>query len=150
MHRPPKARPLALLPLTLCLGLALLAPVASAAEATIKYEHESQQAYEQQLASGQVESATFNKRVRSVHLTLKGGRHVLFKYAAKTEPTIAAQLQAKHVPVTVLKPAEAAKEAKKAPVHHKLRYIAGGILVAVIVIVAAVLLFDRRRKTAME
>jgi hypothetical protein len=52
--------------------------------------------------------------------------------------------------VTTLKPAEAAKEASKAPVHHKLRYIAGGILIAVIVIVGAVLLVDRRRKTAME
>jgi hypothetical protein len=50
----------------------------------------------------------------------------------------------------VLKPAVAAREASKTPVHHKLRYIAGGILVAVILIVGAVLLVDRRRKTAME
>ena len=150
MHRPPRARTLSLLPLALCLALALLAPAASAAETTIKYEHESQQTYEQQLAGGQIKEATFNKRVRSVHLTLNDGRHVLFKYPAKAEPGIAAQLQAKHVPVTVLKPAEAAREAKKTPVHHKLRYIAGGILVAVIVIVAVVLLFDRRRKAAME
>jgi hypothetical protein len=150
MHRSPRARQLAPLPLTLCLSLALLAPVASAAEATVKYTHESLKAYEQQLASGQIQNATFNKRVRSVHLTLKDGRHMLVKYAAHGEPALAAQLQAKGVPVTVLKPAEAAREAKKIPVHHKLRYIAGGILVAVIVIVAAVLLFDRRRKAALE
>jgi hypothetical protein len=130
--------------------LALLAPAARGAEATIAYTHEGVKAYEQQLASGQIRSATFNKRVRSLHLTLKDGRHVLYRYPPKSEPALASQLQAKGVPVTILKPAEAAKEASKTPVHHKLRYIAGGILVAVIVIVGAVLLFDRRRKTAME
>jgi hypothetical protein len=87
--------------------------------------------------------------VRSLHLTLKDGRHMLVKYAAHGEPALAAQLAAKGVPVTIKKPAEAAKEAKK-PVKHKLRYIAGGILVVVVVVVAGVLLFDRRRKTAME
>jgi ATP-dependent Zn protease len=150
MQKSPRARKLVPVQLTLCLALALLAPLASAAEATVKYTHESLQEFEKQLSSGQVEAATFNKRVRSVHLTLKDGRHVLVKYAAHGEPALAAQLQAKRVPVTVLKPAEAAKEAKKAPVKHKLRYIAGGILVVVIVIVVGVLLVDRRRKAAME
>jgi hypothetical protein len=134
----------------MCLSLALLVPLAGAAEGTVTYTHESLQAYEQQLASGQIQSATFNKRVRSLHLTLKDGRHMLVKYAARGEPALAAQLAAKRVPVTIEKPAEAAKEAKKTPVHHKLRYIAGGILIAVIVIVGAVLLVDRRRKAAME
>ena len=148
MHRSPGARK-ALLPLMFCLALALPAPVALAAEATVKYTRETLQEYEKQLASGQIQSATFNKRVRSVHLTLKDGRHMLIKYAAGGEPALAAQLTAKGVPVTIRKPAEAAKEAKK-PVKHKLRYIAGGILVVVVVVVAGVLLFDRRRKTAME
>jgi hypothetical protein len=150
MHRSPRARNLATLALTLCLVPALLAPAASAAEPTVTFTHESLKAYEQQLASGQIKEATFNKRVRSLHLTLKDGRHMLVKYAAHGEPALAAQLQAKHVPVTIEKPAEALKEAKKVPVHHKLRYIAGGILIAVIVIVGAVLLFDRRRKAAYE
>ena len=150
MHRSPTARKLALLALGSCLALGLLTPVASAAEAKVKYEHESQAAYEKQLAAGQVQAATFNKRVRTIHVTLKDGRHMLVGYPPHQQPRFAAQLQAKHVPVTVLKPAEAIKEASKIPVHHKLRYIAGGILVAVIVIVAAVVLIDRRRKTAME
>jgi len=149
MHRSPRARKTLLLPLISCLVLALSAPVALAAEATVKYTRESIQEYEKQLASGQIQSATFNKRVRSVHLTLKDGRHMLIKYAAHGEPALAAQLAAKGVPVTVKKPAEAAKEAKK-PVKHKLRYIAGGILIVVIVVVGGVLLFDRRRKAAME
>jgi septal ring factor EnvC (AmiA/AmiB activator) len=149
MHRSPRARKTLLLPLISCLVLALSAPVALAAEATVKYTRESIQEYEKQLASGQIQSAAFNKRVRSVHLTLKDGRHMLIKYAAHGEPALAAQLAAKGVPVTVKKPAEAAKEAKK-PVKHKLRYIAGGILIVVIVVVGGVLLFDRRRKATME
>jgi hypothetical protein len=149
MHRSPRARKALLLPLISCIALALPASVAGAAEGTVKYIRESIQEYEKQLASGQIQSATFNKRVRSVHLTLKDGRHMLIKYAAHGEPALAAALAAKGVPVTIKKPAEAAKEAKK-PVKHKLRYIAGGILVVVIVVVGGVLLFDRRRKTAME
>ena len=50
--------------------------------------------------------------------------------------------------MTVLTPAEAASEvvnASKKPVHHKLRYIAGGILVVVIVVVGAVLIVNRKR-----
>jgi hypothetical protein len=150
MQRPPRPRLLSTPLLTVCLALGLLAPAAGAAEGTITYTHESVKAYEQQLASGQIRSATFNKRARSLHLTLNDGRHMLYHYPPKAEPALAAQLEAKHVPVSVLKPNEAVKEASKAPVHHKLRYIAGGILIAVIVIVGAVLLFDRRRKTAME
>ncbi len=150
MHRSPRARLAAVFPLSLCLTLALLAPSASAAEGTIVYTHESLSAYEQQLASGQIQAATFNKRVRSLHLTLKDGRHVLVKYAAHGEPALAAQLQAKKIPVSVLKPAEALNEQKKTPVHHKIRYIAGGILIAVIIIVGAVLLINRRRKAAIE
>lgn len=150
MHRSPRARNLTRLPVLACLALALLAPAAGAAEGTVTYTHEDLKAYEQQLARGQIQSATFNKRVRSLHLTLKDGRHVLYKYGPKQEPTLAAALHAKGVPVTVLKPAEADREAKKTPVHHKLRYIAGGILIAVIVIVGTVLLVDRRRKAAME
>ncbi|MEA2200814.1 MAG: hypothetical protein QOI89_1410 [Solirubrobacteraceae bacterium] len=150
MHRSPTARNVALLALGSCLALGLLTPVAPAAEAKVTFQHESQAAYEKQLAAGQIQAATFNKRVRSIHLTLKDGRHMLVRYPPHQAPAFTSQLQAKHVPVTVLKPAEAIKEASKIPVHHKIRYIVGGIVIAVIVIVAAVLLIDRRRKTAME
>jgi hypothetical protein len=115
----------------------------------VHYQKESLQEYEKQLAGGQIQAATFNKKVRSIHLTLKDGRHALVKYAKGQEPAYAAQLRAKGVPVTILQPAQAAKEAKK-PVKHKLRYIAGGILVVVVVVVGAVLLIDRKRKRGME
>jgi len=127
--------------------LALFGAVAGAAEVT--YQKESVQTYEKQLSGGQITAATVNKKVRSVHLTLKDGSHVLVKYAAHEEAKYAAALEAKGVPVTVLKPAAAAKEAAK-PVHHKLRYIAGGVLVVVIAVVGGVLLLDRRRKLAAE
>jgi hypothetical protein len=128
------------------LGLAFLI---QATPSSAAFQKESLPEYEKQLAAGQIQAATINKRVRSVHLTLKDGRLMLVKYGSHEEPKIASQLQAKGVPVTILKPAQAIKEAKK-PAKHKLRYIAGGILVVVVVVVGAVLLIDRRRKRAAE
>jgi hypothetical protein len=133
----------------LCLASLLAAARTLAAEGAVHYQKESLQEYEQQLAASQIAAATFNKRVRSLHLTLKDGRHMLVKYAAHGEPALAAQLQGKGVPVTILTPTQAIKEAKK-PVKHKLRYIAGGILIVVVLVVGAVLVVDRRRKRAIE
>ena len=138
-----------------CLGVALLLPAAPSPAAegtatpTVKYKKESLKEYESQLASGQIQAATFNKKVRSIHLTLKDGRHMLIKYAAHQEPKFAEQLRSKGVPVTILTAAQAAKEPKK-PVKHKLRYIAGGILIVVVLVVGSVLLIDRRRKRLAE
>jgi hypothetical protein len=127
----------------------LLQAAPSLAAEAVHYQKESIQEYEKQLAAAQIAEATFNKRVRNVHLTLKDGRHVLVKYGKGEEPKLAAQLREKGVPVTILAPAAAAKEAKK-PVKHKLRYIAGGILVLVVIVVGAVLLIDRKRKRERE
>lgn len=140
---------IALLVACLSCGVTFATAIAVAAEPTATFQKESVQAYEHQLAGGQITAATINKRVRSVHLTLKDGRQVLVKYSAHEEAKYASALEAKGVPVTVLKPAAAAKEAAK-PVHHKLRYIAGGLLIVVILAVGGVLLVDRRRKLAAE
>jgi hypothetical protein len=136
----------------LCLACACLAPAvaASAAEPAVHYTKESFQAYEKQLAGGQISAVTINKFLRSLRITLKDGRYVLATYPKHEEANTAAQLTAKHVPVTVLVPAAAQKEAKSKPVHHKLRYIAGAIVIVVILIVGAVLMIDRRRKLAVE
>jgi hypothetical protein len=131
------------------LGLVLAATPSPAAEGTVHFQKESVPEYEKQLAGSEIQAATFNKRVRSIHLTLKDGRHVLVRYGAHEEPKYAAQLRAKGIPVTILAPVQAAKEAKK-PVKHKLRYIAGGILIVVVVVVGAVLLIDRKRKRSMQ
>ena len=151
MHRSPKARRVLPLALGCCLAAALLASVPGLAKgAPSKFTKESRQTYERQLAANEIRDATFNKRLRSLRLTLKDGRYVLYRYPRKGEPALAAQLKAGHVPVTILTSAQAKSEGSKAARHHKIRYIAGGILVAVIVIVGAVLLIDRRRKLAME
>ena len=145
--RPSPAIKLVLSLASLALALLVGAAPSPAAEGTpVHFQKESVQEYEKQLAGGQIQSVTVNKRVRSLHLTLKDGRHVLVKYGAHEEPKYVAQLQAKHVPVTVLQPTQAAKEAKK-PAKHKLRYIAGGIVIAIVVIVGGVALYNRRKQT---
>jgi hypothetical protein len=139
--------------IALCLAYAMLSATvlaASASAATVTYEHVGEKTFEQELAAGQIASATINRRVRSVRLTLKDGRHVLVRYPAHQESRVSAQLKARGVTVAILTKSQATTEAKKQPVHHKLRYIAGGILIAVIVVVAAVLLIDRRRKLRDE
>lgn len=120
------------------------------AEGTVKYQPESFAQYQQQLAAGKIKAVTINKRVRSLRLTLKDGSNVLAKYKPHEEKKIASALQAKGVAITILKPAEAVKEVKKTPVKHKLRYIAGGILVVVVVVVGLVLFVDRKRKRSRE
>jgi hypothetical protein len=139
--------------LLVCLCLLIAAPAALAAEETpVKYIHESIAEFEKQLNAGEITAATFNRRARSVHLTLKNGQKALIKYGKGEEPKYLSLLTVKHVPVTVLKPSAAAAEQKKEPhpVHHKLRYIVGGIVIAVIVIVGGVLLYNRRRRAAAE
>ena len=136
------------LALAILSGAALISPVvAAAAEGTpISYEKESLAEYEQQLAGAQIQSVTINKRLRSLRITLKDGRHVLAKYNKKELTTVEAALSAKHVPVIVLTPSAALAEVKAKPVHHKLRYIVGGALIVVIAIVGGVLFFYRRRR----
>jgi hypothetical protein len=135
---------------TALLVLAVPATGALAAEVTIKYKDENGQEFERQLNAHEIKAATFNKRIRSLHITLKNGEHFRYRYPTKTVHVLAAQLAAKGVPVTVLTPEEAKKEASKAPIKHKLRYIAGGILIVVIVVVGGVLIWNRRRKRLAE
>jgi hypothetical protein len=128
------------------LTLTLSVPLTGALAATTpQFTKESLQAYEQQLSKGEIKEATFNKKLRSLHIALKNGQLFIYHYPAKGEPKLAEQLKAKHVPVTILKPSQAAKEAKAKPAKHKLRYIAGGVLLLVIVVVGIVLLVNRRR-----
>lgn len=119
---------------------------AVAGAVTVTYTPESLAEYEHQLAAGQVHAVTINKDLRRLHVTLADGSHVSARYPPKQEPTYAAALQAKHVAVTVLTPTEAVAEAKAVPVHHKIRYIVGGVVIVVIVVVAGVLIYRRRRQ----
>ena len=135
-----------LVPLGLIAAIALVPALVLPAvglAVTPEFIKESQQAYEKQLNANEIVEGTFNKKLRSLHIKTKNGELFIYKYAKKGEPALAKELEAHHVKVTVLKPSEASKEVK--PTQHKLRYIAGGILIVVILIVGVVLLVNRRR-----
>jgi ATP-dependent Zn protease len=142
------ARRVALCATLVALFASAVSGVASAA--LVAYADESYQEFEHQLAAGEIQSVTVNKRLASLRITLKDGRYVLAHYKRHGEPAAVAALTAKKVPVTVLTPTEALKQIPKKPVHHKLRYIAGGIGIVVIAIVVAVLMLSRRRRAAAD
>jgi hypothetical protein len=119
-----------------CLASISLTPSASAASST-KFTDESLQAYEQQLAGGQIAVARFSEKAHAMHLTLKDGRHMRVVYTPGAEPKLRAALQAKGVSL----PAP-----KKSAGHHALRYVAAGIIVVLIAIAIGVLLVIRRRR----
>jgi ATP-dependent Zn protease len=135
----------------LCVALALLTAAAGAdAAEAVHYTNESLQEFERQLSGGQIKAATFNKKLRTIRLTLKNGEHLLVKYPKRHSAEEQARLKAKNVAVSVLSQAQANKEARERPKHHKLRYIAGGVLLVVIVIVGGVLLVNRRRRSQLD
>lgn len=122
-------------------ALALSAPAGAGAAATVHFTPETLATLQGQIKGGQVQAAAFNKKAHTVHITLKDGRHVIASYPSHNEPQLAAQLTAKGATVQIKK-----VKIKKKPAHHKLRYIAGGILVALIAVVAIVLGLNRRRE----
>jgi hypothetical protein len=134
-----------------CLSCSLLLPagLAAGAEETVTYQHESLQEYEQQLAAGKIGAGSINKVLKSIRITLKDGSHVLAKYSKGEEPKVKQAMQAKGVRVTILSHSQAAKEAKKSP-KHKLRYIAGAVVIVVLLVVGGVLFLDRKRKAQRD
>jgi hypothetical protein len=131
----------------LCMTVAVLTAVASAGAAeAVHYTKESLAQFERQMNTGLIQAAVFNKKVGSIRVTLTNGEHLLVHYGKHEGPPLEAKLKARHVAVSVLSTAAANKELKEAPKHHKLRYIAGGIVLAVIIVVGAVLLVNRRRQ----
>ena len=132
--------------LALCAVIALLAGSAYGAVAGFHFQPESVAQFEKQLAAGEIHAATFNKVPHSLHLSMNDHRHLLVVYPPLQYKKIVAQLLAKGVPVAVEKHTKAAAK----PAKHKLRYIAGGILVLVILVVLIVLLVGRRRDLTGE
>ena len=140
---PTPATALAAAVVSLLLALSLLP---TSAHGAVSYTRETFAQYEEQLAAGQIQEVTINKRLRSLRVTLTDGRHVLAKYAPKEESKVSKRLRAKHVTVHVLSSTAAKSEQSKGKVHHKLRYIAGGIVIAVVVIVGGVVFYNRRKR----
>ncbi|MFZ1154759.1 MAG: hypothetical protein WAN93_07640 [Solirubrobacteraceae bacterium] len=134
--------------LTVCLALAATALAVPAGAATIHFEKESLQAYEGQLHHGQVHALTFHTGAGTghLHISLNNGGHMTVVYPASQQTRLVAQAQAANARVKIAQ----LQTKKTAAVHHKLRYIAGGILIIVILIVLVVLLVGRRRAAADE
>jgi magnesium-transporting ATPase (P-type) len=132
----------------LCAALLALAAALPAVAAAVHFEKESLQAYEAQLHKGEVHALTFHPAsggtVGHLHISLDNGEHMSVTYATGEQAALVAKARAAGARVKVA----AATKKKAAPVKHKLRYIAGGILIVVIVVVLVVLLVGRRRAAA--
>jgi hypothetical protein len=130
-----------------CLALVCLTlPATGLAATAIHFQSESLTALEGQVAHHEVRAFSFHPGTGGtghIHASLNDGRHMTVIYATSEQPQLIAKARAEGIRVTI---AKAKVKAAKPAVHHKLRYIAAGILVVVIVVVAAVLLVDRRRK----
>jgi hypothetical protein len=129
----------------MCAALALLlaagAVAGPAVAATdIHFEHESYQQFQSQLGHGEVHAVVLHAKQHIVHVSLADGRHMTAVYPAGEQARIVAEARARGTSATV-----AVATGKAAPVHHKLRYIAGGVLIVVILVVLVVLLIGRRR-----
>ncbi len=125
--------------------LALLPGAMAFAATTPTYVKESYATFQSQLAAGRVRAVTFNKVAHSVHITLASGPLLLAVYPPQDFKTLDAQIKAKGVPVTLEHLPKKAGVKTTAPVHHKLRYIAAGVLVVVVIVIVLVLGFNRRR-----
>jgi hypothetical protein len=131
-----------------CLGLAAAVVAIPAGAAAIHFEKESLQAYEAQLHKGEVHAATFHPGASTghLHVSLNNGGHMTVSYAASEQAKLVTQAQAANARVKIA----TLKTKKAVAVHHKLRYIVGGVLIVVILFVLVVLLIGRRRAAADE
>lgn len=99
---------------------------------------ESLQAFEKQLAAGEVKSAALKPKRHLLHVKLADGRHLTVEYT-QSAGHLHKELRAHRVTVAKV----------KAPASHKTRDIVGGVVVVVlIVVVVGLLLFWRRRRRA--
>lgn len=134
----------------LCIAILSLLVAAPAIAAGVHFERESLKSYETQLHKGEVHALTFHPAsggsAGHLHISLNNGEHMSVTYVATEQGKLVAQAQAANARVKVA----TVTVKKTAPVKHKLRYIAGGILIVVIVVVLIVLLVGRRRAVAGE
>jgi hypothetical protein len=122
--------------------------VPAGAATVIHFQKEGVQAYEVQLHKGEVHALTFHPGTPTghLHVSMNNGTHFTVAYTSSEQGKLVAQAQADHARVQI-----ATVQVKKAaPAKHKLRYIAGGILILVIIVVLIVLLIGRRRALAEE
>ena len=119
---------------------ALVAGSGVAPAATTQPTTESYQALLGQVNANQVRSAVINRKAHIVKVTLDDGSVQRIDYPPRQEKALSKSLRQHGATVKIAK----RKKAKKA-VHHKLRYIAAGV-VALGVVVGGVLLILRGRR----
>jgi hypothetical protein len=131
---------------TLLIAAVIVVPAGAAT--VVHFQQEDVQAYVVQLHKGEVHALTFHPGTTTghLHISMDNGKHYTVAYASSEQGKLVAEAQAGHARVQI-----ATVQVKKtAPVKHKLRYIAGGILIVVIIVVLIVLLIGRRRALAEE
>jgi hypothetical protein len=128
--------------------VAVVVAVPASAATIIHFQKEGVAAYEVQLHKGEVHALTFHPGTPTghLHISMNNGTHFTVAYSPSEQAKLVAQAEADHARVQI-----ATVQVKKAaPVKHKLRYIAAGILIVVIIVVLIVLLIGRRRALAEE
>lgn len=139
----PLRRPLAT---TLCLALLLGTLAAPTFAATIvHFQRESYQALLVQIRRGEVHAIVLHPQGYKAHVSLDDGGHFTATYPTAEVAKLEALAHAHNASFAVATSAH-----KATTVHHKLRYIAGGILIVVILVVLGVLLVGRRRALSEE
>ncbi|HUA11796.1 MAG TPA: hypothetical protein VMA83_07300 [Solirubrobacteraceae bacterium] len=140
------------LPIAAAAAFALAVPALAAAEEpqVAHYTKEAQSAYEEQLKSHEISEAKINKRDHDILIVLKNGEKVFIHLKPHEVEAIEAALRAKGVHYTVESAEEAKKEVGSKPVHHKLRYIIGGVVIVLVIVAIGYYFFDRKRKSEME
>ena len=128
--------------------VAAVIAVPAGAATVVHFQQEGVQAYEVQLHKGEVHALTFHPGTPTghLHISMDNGTHYTVAYTSSEQGKLVADAQAHHARVQIA----AVSVKKTAPVKHKLRYIAGGILIVVIIVVLVVLLIGRRRALAEE
>jgi hypothetical protein len=133
-----------------CATLALLGLLSvfagpALAATVIHFQRESYPAFLRQLDHSEVHAVVLHPQGYKAHIALNDGGHMTVTYPPSEVAKLEAAAHAHGASFAVAK----AKPKAKA-VHHKLRYIAGAVLIVVILVVLAVLLVGRRRALVDE
>jgi hypothetical protein len=120
------------------LAVAANAPLAIAATSTVT---ESYTALLHQIDSGQVLIAHVNERTNDIRVTLRNGTEEFVVYPHAGHKTLIDSLIHHGV-----KPIYTAHKTAAKPVHHVLRYVAGGIVIVLLLIGAGVWVYTRGQR----
>lgn len=127
--------------------LVLLSAFAGSAAAgtAVHFQHESYAALLAQVRKGEVHAVVLHPSGPKAHAALDDGGHVSATYPLGEATKLGDEVRAHGGSFAI-----ATSKSKTGSVHHKLRYIVGGIVIVVILIVLAVLLIGRRRALAED